>query len=811
MHHARASRGLKRSAEDRPTLLSRERMSAAVDRLRCGPVERGAHTDPEQKDLAVTSGSDEPARAGLAGEIVLAISIAGAIAAGSCAVLVLALGHTETTEQAGYLATAGAAAAGVALVRPLARRSGDRLDALAAVNAAALAAIMVCNWALIQAGSPTAVAALVVLGATATLLALDVRWLRRPEALAVLAPLRLPWIVTAGVVALALCLLPFAPAPAQNSVKLALAAICGAALAVLLFAWRRRTSLRLHLAIDLGFCALLLILVNDLQYHPDSAPANDVLHHLNFYVGPVNDVLHGRALLVDTFSQYGVGVIYMIAAAYHVTGSQLSYGSLQLGVGVLTAFWFCSIYLLLRLSTRSQAIVIGAIAVAVLTNVFDSYSFTSYPMAGVLRFGPPFLALLALVIQQRRGFPQWPVLVLTALISVWSIETFAYTLGAVLAHLACSAWLAGGSVRERLASFGAGVAHLAVATLAVQCVFAFATRLAAGSWPDWGTYLDFLRVYGSGDFGKLLIVPFSSGLALAGVLLASAVAVTVLTLRGRELQPEARAQLPLIAALTGFGIVAYTYYLGRSAEGVQPKIGVPAVLLTAVWMDMAMHGARAVTRGPRLAFAAIACAVALLLAGSASPAFVEGWKRTAFAALVGKSEISPPSDPRALEGRTFDASLRGRVDALIASPIASAYDQEIAAQGLLRRHGLGRDVAVLLGPEVTTEVLVRSGRPNALPIATPTEDALLPDAFSRLSAAVRRLPSRTVLITERSALAGDPGTPAPELLEVIREGQAKYLLLRQRLLTDMRARFVMRRLAPDRGAVVAVQLTPHRR
>jgi hypothetical protein len=763
-----------------------------------------------QEDLRARSGSGGPAHPPIAGELVLAISIVAAIAAASCAALLFAFGHTEDTEQAGYLATAGAVAAGVAFARLLARRAGDLLNALATVNAGALAAIVACTWALVHAGASSAVAALAMLAATAALLALDARWLRRPGGLAVLAPLRRPWMAPAGIVALVACLLPFAPASVHDPAKLAPAAIVGLALVAGL-ATGRRAMPGPPLAVDLAFCALLLVLVNDLQYHPDSAPANDVLHHLNFYVGPVNDALHGRALLVDTFSQYGIGVIYAIAAAYQLTGSQLSYGSFELGIGVLTALWFCAIYLLLRLSTRSQAIAIGAVVLAVLTNVFGSYSFTSYPMAGVLRFGPPFLVLLALVIGQRRGLPQWPALVLAALISVWSIETFAYTLGAVLAFVACSAWLAGGDARERLAPFGASVARLAAATLAVQCAFALATRLAAGAWPDWGTYLDFLRIYGAGDFGKLLIAPFSSGLGHAGVLFASAAAVIVLTLRGRELQPLTRAQLPVVAALTGFGIVAYTYYLGRSAEGVQAKIGVPTIVLAAVWADMAIRGARSSSRVPRLTFAAIACVAALLLAGSAASAFVDGWRRTALATLAGRSVILPPSDPRALLGQTFDESLRGRVDALIASPIASAYEPEQAAQQLVRRYGGRPALAVLLGPEMTTEVLVRSGRANALPIATPTEDALLPAAFSRLSAAAGRLPPRTVLVTEGSALAGDPGAPAAELLEVIREGQANYLRLRLRLLARMRARFRMHRLAADPSGIVAVELMPRRR
>ena len=34
----------------------------------------------------------------------------------------------------------------------------------------------------------------------------------------------------------------------------------------------------------------------------------------DFYLGPVGQILHGQAMLVDTFSQYGVGVMYFLAA-----------------------------------------------------------------------------------------------------------------------------------------------------------------------------------------------------------------------------------------------------------------------------------------------------------------------------------------------------------------------------------------------------------------------------------------------------------------------------------------------------------------
>lgn len=748
-------------------------------------------------------GANEATDPTAANELVLAVALAATVAFGLVAACVLALGHTETTEKAGYLAGAAAVVAGVALARTLTRRGGS---SLAVVGAVGVAIIAWGYWGIARHDVLTSDgAALAVLVSSAMLVAGTFWWLRRPAGGGLAAGDGRGAVLAAiGVLALAAAVVPFTPTMYHSAGRLAPAALVAVAVAAALMAWRWRTPTWLRVGVDVGVCALLLALVNDLQYHPGAQPGNDVLHHLNFYLGPVNDVLNGRAVLVDTYSQYGVGVIYAIAAGYRLTGTQLSYGSFELLIGVLTALWLCCIYILLRLSTRSQAIAIVTVAVIVLANVFNSYSFTSYPMAGALRFAPPFVVLLALVIEQRWRRPPWFGLSLAALVSLWSIETFVYTLGAVLAFLACAAWLSGGSPRERIAAGVANAARLLAATLVVHAVFAVVTRVAAGAWPDWSTYVDYVRVYATGDFGSLLIAPFSPGLAIGLMLLASAVAVVVLAMRDEALAPIVREWLPVLAALTALGVVTYTYFLGRSAPGVEPKIAVSMIVLAGIWTDLAIGVSRPRVRGPGFALTAAVCLTAALVVHSAWPAFKDGWRRTALAALVGKSLIVAPSDPSLLAGQVFPATLQGRIKLLRASPVASDHAQMIGAEELIRRYGAGgHPLAVLLGPEITTEALVRRHRANALPIASPTEDALLPSAYERISAAAGRLPSGTVLITDQNALAGRPAPPAPQLVPIIQQAQGRYVTLRQRLLGYLREHFILRRLAVARGLVAA--------
>ena len=78
----------------------------------------------------------------------------------------------------------------------------------------------------------------------------------------------------------------------------------------------------------------------------------------NFFLGPANDVRHGRYVLVDTYSQYGVTIIYFIAAALKLL--PFGYGSLVLVIGVLTAVGAVVIFAVLYVATRS--IVLAALA-----------------------------------------------------------------------------------------------------------------------------------------------------------------------------------------------------------------------------------------------------------------------------------------------------------------------------------------------------------------------------------------------------------------------------------------------------------------
>ncbi len=695
----------------------------------------------------------------------LGVVLAAATTAGLIGPLLLLAGHSKNLQSEGFVCLCAAIVIGVVVALRFPRSFAR---ALAGLLAAELGALSVLAWLVSQASVrwyPSA-GVLVTVGVLA-IAAHTTDCLRRG---------RLPVIPdAAAVAAFALVGLPFLPAADRDPLVVARTVLLGAALALVLVRSRSRARPRraVRAAIDVLVPVVLLLVVNDLSY---TVPFGDVLHHLNFYVGPTNDVLHGKTVLVDTFSQYGVGVVYALAALFALPGMRLGYGPLELVISVATALQVAALYLLLRITVRSQLIAVVAVVVAVMWSVFDTISFVSYPSGGVLRFGPPFLLVVLLAIAARRPASRGLALaslVAFAICSVWSVEVLVYGCAAAGAFVLSQAALARDPRQlRRLGGF-------ALAALAAVAPRVLGTLLRAGQAPSLTVYWSYLEVYAKSHLAWVPLAPFSPSLLLALALLASGAAAAVLSVTGERTARERRT-LPVIAALTALGAAEFTWFLDRSFEGVEPKLGLTIIAAGALWLDLLLADRARPARG-RAALIALLCGSAGLLMVASDNAATTALGSSALAALTGTATF-----PSGLYGLGTDASLGARLAVVWSSPIASGPPAERGAESLMRRYD-SRPVVVLLAPELTTEVLVRSGRTNALPMATPSQDGIVPNAASRLGGALARLPSGTLLLTDTDAIGGRPPIPPPPT-DVVRVAQYHYLLVRLQLVRFLQTR-----------------------
>ena len=255
--------------------------------------------------------------------------------------------------------------------------------------------------------------------------------------------------------------------------------------------------------------AVLLVVPDLLIFRPEQAvgDANIALEtsviqfHHDFLLGPANEVLGGNPMLAETASQYGVSSIYLLVAWFLV--APIGYGTLGLLTGALTALWFAAGYCVLRLARVSRLLAAAALAAAVVVLVFNlSYPVGSLPQSTPLRFGLPMAVILALVAGER-----WPsharlaggvAAASVGLAAVWALEAFVYTAIVYAAVTSLQAWLSHG-----LGWLAGRAGAAAVAVVIAHVIFAAATLAGAGTLPDWGEYLAYLREFLFGDLGDL--------------------------------------------------------------------------------------------------------------------------------------------------------------------------------------------------------------------------------------------------------------------------------------------------------------------
>jgi hypothetical protein len=571
-------------------------------------------------------------------------------------------------------------------------------------------------------------------------------------------------------------LLIFVPSPALEPANL-LPALGLAALLLLLFRFlpTRRLAGRARHAVDVVLCMVIVFAVIQL---PTLTPyIQTVVYHQGFFLGPVNDVLHGRAMLAGAWSQYGVGLLDALALAFKVI--PIGFGTMTLIVVVLTAAQYVCVYAILRLAGLGQVLVMITIAAAAAGNLFSPLAtYVLYPSAGPIRFGLPYLIVLAAVVAAR--FPsrvrpaRIAMLAVLALGATWSFETFVYcaaTYGCVVLVEAVS----GGTRIVRRVAVGAAIG-LAVSAAAVA-LFSLVT-LALDGRLDWGPYFEYLKLYTSEELGTLPIVVFSAGPLMAATIFLSGVTVLWLVRRRpAALEPPVSNAL---AGFTGLSLAMFTYYLGRSHPNNLLVILVPVIALTGLWVHVLL-------KAPATYWRTAAVSV-----------FALGWSMIAVASWP-SVKLKWPDTALALAIPDQGGSLRIQLDKLGDNPPLNPL-APVGAEMLEKHLAPGAPALVVTQQDLTTELLMRADRRNLLPISHPPEDVLIESSFKRVRESAERVPAGTLMLT--SPVPDPPGRVGPTELPL------DYNELQLLALDVLHRRFEFRRIEGSPETLEVVRLVP---
>ncbi|MEK6326346.1 MAG: hypothetical protein AABM66_02320 [Actinomycetota bacterium] len=569
---------------------------------------------------------------------------------------------------------------------------------------------------------------------------------------------------------------------------------------------RGRTGLppvprRWGVAIDALIIVLCVLAIPDLVIFgsdsPFGAATNPVIQfHHDFFLGPVNEVLHGGTVLVDTASQYGVGSLYFLAGWFEL--APIGYGTLGFLDGALFGLFFAAAYCVLRIAGTPRLLAGGGVALGVVALIHNlEYSVGSLPQHGPLRFGLPMVVILAATAEDR-----WPrrarialasQLFAVALSSVWALEAFAYT-AATFAVIACfRAWALPGQKRlKSLLRTGA----VAVAACAIAHVLlAAATLAAAGRLPDWGQYLAYLNEFLFGGVGDITydFSHWSAGLPVGAAYLASAAAIVLVVRRRRDIVDEHRAALTALCGASAYGIALFSYFVNRSADHILPYVSLPALMVGILWLSLLLRGALAPSRALRIGGLAFALSVAVLLVSVAWSSIGPRVPRTAVAHVV------PGGD-----------SLGGTLDRLWnPAPIDPRTPQ---GEALVSRYLPGTSpVPIVAAPDLETEILLRSGRAHGLGLSYATEDSFVPEEnLPHVQRAVDELQPGDRLLMQAEALEVLAAYRAQPSRDPLTDPVDQKILvpLQEWALERIAQRFRVRVIHRDKGGFVVVALRP---
>ncbi len=578
-----------------------------------------------------------------------------------------------------------------------------------------------------------------------------------PARLITLAASRLVGVVP---LILAVAALAFAPAGAVSPIRLCVAVAVALAAGLAVRHAHPSAGSRARLGADAVVLVVVALAVCELsRLNPTRA------FNMNYFLGPTNDVLHGRPMLIDTFAQYGVGIFYALAGLFSIL--PLGYGTFSLVLGVGTALLFACIYLLLRRALGSQLIAIAGVICVAFVYMYSvgNWQYLDFPSTGVLRFGIPWLAVLSTVAaggctgHRQKGL-RGCTLILVATAAAWSAETCMYTSGCACAMALLEASSLDAPRAARLRSALRRLLVVAGSAAVGILVLTGVLLVSSGQMPDWGPYISFVRLYTLSGFGLLPIEHWSQGIALGALYGSSAALVCgLLVISPQEIRSRMSA-FHAIAGVTAMGALEFTYFLGRAAPSNLIWVSPPAVALLFLWLGTS--GNLLGRQAPRVTTTTAVALLATLLVLGADPYTHGRFKETALGSvLTGNPSLTSAISRLAANRLVFQPS------AMLVQLIES---KELAS----------RPLALIAYPSVETEALIRARRANNIESSNPCQSALSLSAPNRVLKEVTAFrPGGTMVLYTR---AGMPLVP-----------------LQMYELKLLRARFEMRRIASGLG------------
>ncbi len=327
-----------------------------------------------------------------------------------------------------------------------------------------------------------------------------------------------------------------------------------------------------------GVDILVLTIIFSLVARVNRISPNDY----NYFLGPINDVLGGKTLLLNSPSQYGLLLIYFLAFIFKFL-IPLTYNNFFWLQFTLTSLGYFLLYLILKKWLKGLLFPIFGILFIIQQNYFHQIANILFlPQVGFLRFGWWIILLAFLIYQDEISLNQRikKIIELTIVGTsfFWSFDGGIYVLGAYLFFIIIQELLIHKNIWKSTTSILKQFLRLVFTLFIFSAGMSLFTLTRTGSLPNWPVFFGDTILY-TGGFGMIpmpTMGPYLIFIIVYALLLSFVIYKTLLS--GK--MPNADKQnLPILSFVIVYGILQFTYYVGRSHPNNLHHVVIPLVLL----------------------------------------------------------------------------------------------------------------------------------------------------------------------------------------------------------------------------------------
>ena len=307
-------------------------------------------------------------------------------------------------------------------------------------------------------------------------------------------------------------------------------------------------------------------------------------HHSNFYIGPINEVLQGKTLLVNTKTQYGILTTYVLTLLFQLTS--FSYSSFTLYVMLLAFIYVSFLFVFLKHITKSNWWAFIGILIFLKFVYFGRnwpHEIYTLPSTTPLRyiFDVPILFAIYSLYKKNDTLNSYLVAAIVSVAFFYNLEIgfsllLAY-LGTITLDLIIALNKLGRkieNVKKPLTNFFQLFIILAVCFLTLT-IFTF---VRSGQLPNWYLFFEYIVFYGKGFFD----IPMPIIGAYYFPLFIYIVTFYIVFYKFLNKNYE---QIHLLFFLLLYGLISFVYYLGLNELNHLMTIIHPSLILSIIFLQ----------------------------------------------------------------------------------------------------------------------------------------------------------------------------------------------------------------------------------